>query len=107
MTNLETIKIKALFKSLVNIEVVDEYQFFKGRKWRFDFAIPNKKIAIEIEGGVYTNGRHTRPKGYLGDMEKYNAATMCGWKLLRFTPQQMFSKDITPYKLVELLYKSM
>ncbi len=52
-------------------------------------AIPSHKIAIECEGGVYTMGRHTRPTGYINDMEKYNHATLLGWRLLRFTPKQI------------------
>ncbi|MGL6121415.1 MAG: hypothetical protein ACRC0V_13040 [Fusobacteriaceae bacterium] len=65
-----------------------EYKFLKTRKFRFDFAQKELKIAIEIEGGVYTNGRHTRGKGFISDMQKYNLATLNGWQLLRFTPQQ-------------------
>jgi len=64
-----------------------EYKFCE-RRWRFDFAHLQKRIAIEIEGGVYSRGRHVRPKGFLGDMEKYNRATVLGWQVLRLTPQQ-------------------
>ncbi|RCS70155.1 hypothetical protein [Vibrio casei] len=65
-----------------------EYRF-KGlcgkRRWRFDFAYPDLMLAIEIEGGVYAKGRHTRGKGYEQDCEKYNAATAMGWRVFRFT----------------------
>ena len=61
---------------------------FCDRRWRFDFAHLQKGIAIEIEGGVYSRGRHVRPTGFLGDMEKYNRATVLGWRVLRLTPQQ-------------------
>ena len=70
-------------------EVVSEYKFHPKRKWKFDLAIPGKKIAVEIEGGVYTGGRHTRGRGYVNDMEKYNNAVLLGWRLLRFTPDQL------------------
>lgn len=69
-----------------------EYKFHPERKWRFDLAFPERKIAVEIEGGVWSkkgNSRHTTGAGYTGDMEKYNAATMLGWKLLRYTPQKI------------------
>ncbi len=46
-------------------------------------------VAVEIEGGIWTGGRHTRGKGYQGDMEKYNAAQLYGWKVLRYTPDQI------------------
>jgi|SRR5690625_845056 len=84
--------IKDLKKNF-DTEVVAEYRFHDTRRWRFDFAIPKHKIAIEKEGGVWTRGRHTRGKGYINDMEKYNNATALGWKVLRFTPDQMLKKE--------------
>lgn len=56
------------------------------RKWRIDYAWPEYKVALEIEGGVWTNGRHVRPSGYIKDMEKYNSMEMYGWLLLRYVP---------------------
>ncbi len=48
------------------------------------------KIIVECEGGIWGGkGRHVRGKGYLGDMEKYNSATVLGYKVLRYTPEQM------------------
>lgn len=61
-----------------------EYRFHDKRKWRFDFAWPEKKVAVEIEGGVWTGGRHTRGAGFIKDTEKYNTAALLGWKVLRF-----------------------
>jgi len=46
-------------------------------------------LAAEIEGGAWTQGRHTRGAGFLKDMEKYNFASILGWSVLRFTPQQV------------------
>jgi very-short-patch-repair endonuclease len=80
-------------KSQLGYDVVKEYQFHDKRKWRFDYAILDKKIAIEVEGGVWIQGRHTRPKGFLGDMEKYNTAAQMGWKLLRITPDKLMSLE--------------
>jgi very-short-patch-repair endonuclease len=68
---------------------VKEYRFNSVRKWRFDFAYIDKKIAIEIEGGVWIKGRHTRPLGYINDCKKYNKAQLLGWKILRYTPQNI------------------
>lgn len=65
-----------------------EWKFCE-RKFRFDFAFPHHKLAVEIEGGIYSGGRHTRGTGYIKDMEKYNLAAMNGWTLLRYTPQQI------------------
>lgn len=73
-----------------------EYQFHPTRKWKFDYLICHSgsgqgKTAIEIEGGVWSRGRHTRGAGYLGDMEKYNFACLGGYRVLRFTPDQILA----------------
>lgn len=64
-----------------------EYKFHPVRKWRFDIAFPAQRLAVEIEGGAWAGGRHTRGAGFIGDVAKYNSATELGWRLLRFTPQ--------------------
>jgi very-short-patch-repair endonuclease len=61
--------------------------------WRFDFAIPELKIAIEIDGGVWSGGRHSGGAGQIRDMEKGNAAVMLGWRVLHYTPQQIRKRD--------------
>jgi len=63
-----------------------EFIFHKRRKWRFDLAWPDLLIAVEVEGGIWTNGRHVRGEGYESDCEKYNEAQLMGWMVLRFTP---------------------
>jgi very-short-patch-repair endonuclease len=66
-----------------------EYRFAPPRKFRFDFAFPDKKIACEIDGGIFTFGRHSRPAGIVKDMEKFNIAAGLGYRILKFTPQQV------------------
>lgn len=68
-----------------------EYKFHPTRNWRFDYAWPNQdlKIAVEIEGGIWVRGAHTRGKHFLSDCEKYNVATSLGWEVYRFTPDQL------------------
>ena len=68
-----------------------EYRFLKKRRFRFDFAWPDRMIAMEVEGGVWSGGRHTRGKGYSRDLEKYNLAMLHGWKVYRFTTQDVTS----------------
>jgi very-short-patch-repair endonuclease len=62
-----------------------EYQFHPERRWRFDYALPEQRIAVEVEGGTWQNGRHNRAKGYAKDAEKYNAAQGLGWTVFRFS----------------------
>lgn len=81
----------ALFRKLCLREGVPEptreYKFAApDRKWAFDFAWPDKRVALEVEGGVFSNGRHVRGAGFLKDMEKYNTAASRGWLVLRCTP---------------------
>ena len=68
-----------------------EYRFDPVRRWRFDFAWPERRVALEVEGGVWTGGRHCRPRGFQGDAEKYNAATLAGWSVLRVTADDVRS----------------
>ncbi|HBC20912.1 MAG TPA: hypothetical protein DC009_02200 [Porphyromonadaceae bacterium] len=83
----------ALIQSDLHVRCEKEYKFHPTRRWRFDYAIPQFRIAIEIDGGVWTGGRHTRPKGYLGDLEKFNAAAAMGWVVLKFTPATQYKSD--------------
>lgn len=60
-----------------------ELRFAPPRRWRFDFAWPAYKLACEVEGAIWTRGRHSRGAGMEKDMEKYNAAALQGWTVLR------------------------
>lgn len=77
-------------KTDLGVECVKEYKFHPERKWRFDYAVPEYRIALEVEGGVWTSGRHTRPQGFIGDIEKYNTATLMGWRVFRTTPTELY-----------------
>jgi very-short-patch-repair endonuclease len=66
-----------------------ECRFAPPRRWRFDFANTERKVAIEIEGGAWTGGRHTRGAAFEKDAEKYNTAALLGWIVLRYTPQMV------------------
>lgn len=81
-----------LLRQRIGVECVKEYRFHPTRQWRFDYAIPDLRIAIEIDGGIWINGRHNRASGYLGDMEKFNTAATLGWVVLKFTPQEQYSQ---------------
>lgn len=66
-------------------EYVEELKFHPVRRWRFDWAIPSLKIAIEYEGLISKKSRHTTIKGYSNDTIKYNEAGKHGWTVLRYT----------------------
>lgn len=80
-------------------EPIPEVRFCEGRRWRFDYGfVPplmpgqpdaHRHVAVEVEGAVWTQGRHTRPAGFLKDVEKYNEAAIRGWVVLRVTPKQL------------------
>lgn len=70
-----------------------EYRFCEERKWAFDFAFPEQMVAIEIEGGTWSGGRHTRGSGYEKDLEKYNAATRLGWRIFRYSTEMVMRGD--------------
>lgn len=73
---------------------VKEYQFDSSRQWRIDFAWPFYQVAVELEGGVHQQGRHTRGSGFIADCEKYNAAALQGWLLLRYTGPDLKKRPV-------------
>jgi hypothetical protein len=81
----------ALFLAMLESEGVPtptlEHRFAKSlkRQWRFDLCWPEYMIALEVEGAIWTQGRHTRGKGYEADCLKYSTAAILGWRVLRVT----------------------
>ena len=78
---------------------VREHRFSPDRRWRFDFAWVQQKVAVEIEGGIWSGGRHTRGSGFIADCEKYNAATLLGWRVFRFTDKHVH--DMTAVDMIK------
>jgi len=68
-----------------------EHRFHPTRKWRFDFAWPEYKVAVEVEGGIWSQGRHTRGLGFQKDCTKYNEAAVDGWIVIRVTAKHIDS----------------
>ena len=105
-------------KSTLKVEAISEYLFHPSRKWRFDYAIPEHKIAVEVEGATFKKskftdkktgeeitvmgGRHNIGEGYLNDMEKYNEAAILGWRVFRVIP-----KDLITTKTINMLSRAM
>lgn len=68
---------------------VPEFKFHPHRRWRFDWALPALSVAVEVEGGAWIGGRHTRGAGFERDLEKYAEALILGWVVLRVTPKMI------------------
>lgn len=83
MSDLESVFLVAC-RQLGLPEPEREFRFAPPRRWRADFAWPTLRVLVEVEGGIWIGGRHTRGAGFEADMEKYNAAAVTGWTVLRF-----------------------
>src|SRR5579859_4411089 len=63
-----------------------QVRFHPTRRWRFDFAWPAAgRLAVEVDGGTWSSGRHVSGRGFEADCCKINEATLLGWRVLRFT----------------------
>lgn len=87
---------------LPGAELVREYRFHPVRKWRFDMAWPTEMVAVEIEG----RGRHQTLMGERRDMEKYRAATLLGWRVLRYQASDIANVTQWLAEIKELLCTS-
>lgn len=74
-----------------------EYRFAPGRRYRADFAWPELMILVEIEGGTWDGGRHTRGKGFQGDCRKYNLAASLGWRVFRGDSQMVRTGELVNF----------
>lgn len=95
--------LKYLRQTFPHTRVVKEYRFHDTRKWRFDYAFPDQRVAVEVDGAVWSQGRHNRPVGYIADMEKLNTAASMGWLVLRITTDDRFF--ISTRELIEATLK--
>lgn len=84
---------RALLEEIGVPQPTTELQFCSDRKWRFDFAWIPWAVALEVEGGIWVAGRHSRGKGFLADIEKYNRATLEGWRVFRTTPDELLTPE--------------
>lgn len=79
----------------LGLKFCKEYRFHSKRQWRFDYLLtPGPQpatFALEIEGGIWTRGRHTRGKGYQADLEKYREAAAMGFKVFRFSTEEVLN----------------
>lgn len=85
----------ALVRSDLKLDIVTEHRFHPTRRWRFDYAIPEHKIAVEKDGGIWMKGggAHSRPQNIIRDMEKLTQAAVLGWTVIRRTPGQLNTRE--------------
>ena len=86
-------------ENLLSREYAREYEFHPVRDWRFDFLIADpdgsitkydpELILVDIQGGIWSKGAHVRGGGYQNDVDKMNAATALGWRVLWFTSEMV------------------
>lgn len=82
---------------------VSELVFAPPRRWRFDFAWPERRIAVEVEGGTWSGGRHSSGVGFERDCVKYNEAALLGWTVLRVTSNMV--RDGRALEVVERAFQ--
>ena len=80
-----------------------EHRFHPTRKWRFDLAWVDMRLAVEIEGITHKGGRHQRIKGFSEDCRKYAEAVILNWRVVRVTPRMI--RDGEAISLIERAYK--
>ncbi len=75
---------------------IPEFRFDSVRRFKFDYGNLKLKIAVEMEGGIYTGTGHVKIGTYLKDMEKYNMAQIRGWIVLRYAygQENLIANDI-------------
>ena len=89
---------------------VREYKFDPNRSWRLDFAWPDIKVSVEIQGGQWKKGGggHQRGGGFRKNCEKINAAQLAGWTVLQYTTDHMEKMPIqVVVEVVEIVTKEL
>lgn len=66
-----------------------QYPLIPARRFRFDLAWPAHRLAVEVDGGLYVGGRHSRGPGAEADMEKAALAIALGYRVLRVSPRHV------------------
>jgi very-short-patch-repair endonuclease len=91
-----TAAFEQVWQALEGPELVIEYRFHAARQWRADYAHIGARVLIELEGGVWSGGRHNRGQGYINDCQKYNAATALGWSVFRLATGMIAVDNVQP-----------
>lgn len=76
---------------------VHEFAFLDGRRFRFDYAWPESFVALEVDGGLFSDGGHVRGAHIRTTHEKMNRAAGLGWRVLYTTPEGLCTKDVREF----------
>jgi very-short-patch-repair endonuclease len=87
-------RFELLWRAQGGPELEKEFRFHPTRRWRADFAHLESRTLIEIEGGIYINGRHNRGAGFAADLEKYLEASLDGWRVIRLGPNEITTEHV-------------
>lgn len=71
-----------------------QHRFDADRRWKLDYAQVESKVAIEIHGGIYTQGRHTQGSGFREDRRKMTAAQEAGFIVYELTPRDITAAEV-------------
>jgi len=85
--------VKAFFRECGLPPMEFEYRFHETRKWRLDIAWVPEKVAVEVQGGIWIGGRHTRGAALLKEWEKLNNLAILGWRVLYTQPSDLMTED--------------
>jgi len=96
---VDTLHSKVLAQLVGFPDPATELLFHPKRKWRFDYAWEEQKLALEVHGGIHPGGRHTRGRGFVEDRAKMNEATLLGWTVLEVTPEHIKSGQLRAWLL--------
>ena len=96
---VDTMHSKVLAQLVGFPDPATELLFHPKRKWRFDYAWEEQKLALEVHGGIHSGGRHTRGRGFVEDRAKMNEATLLGWTVLEVTPEHIKSGQLRAWLL--------
>ena len=89
-------EFEQVWRGLEGPELVAEYRFHAARQWHADFAHIEARVIIELDGGVWSGGRHTRGQGFINDCAKLNAATALGWSVFRLATGMASVDNVQP-----------
>ena len=96
---VDTLHSKVLAQLVGFPDPATELLFHPKRKWRFDYAWEEQKLALEVHGGIHSGGRHTRGRGFVEDRAKMNEATLLGWTVIEATPEHIKSGQLRAWLL--------